>query len=94
MVDRHAAQQMLSAGMTTGEVARHFKVSPRTIRRIRNEVRVEDGDDRAARRTRRVGRPQVKPEVRERMRALTEANPLAPPLEVLRQLREEGIELG
>lgn len=57
MIDRNAVQQMLGAGVRIGEVARHFKVSRRTIERIRKEPRVESGDDAAARRARRVGRP-------------------------------------
>jgi predicted transcriptional regulator len=35
MIDRHAVQQMLTAGVRIGEVARYFEVSRRTIERIR-----------------------------------------------------------
>jgi transposase len=94
MIDRHAVQQMLTAGVRVGEVARHFKVSRRTIERIRKEPAVESGDDAAGRRIRRVGRPGVAGVVRERMGALIVEDPQAPPLEVLRQLREEGHGLG
>lgn len=94
MVDRHAVQQMLSAGMTNGEVAGHFGISVRTVRRIRREGSVEDGDDRKARETRRVGRPRIGAEVRDRMRALMEEDPKAPRLEILCQLRDEGAKLG
>jgi transposase len=94
MVDRHAVQQMLSAGMTNGDVARHFGISTRTVRRIRREGRVGSADDTVARRERRVGRPRIGPEVRSRMRALMEEDPQAPRLEVLRQLREEGVQMG
>jgi len=94
MVDRHAVKQMLSAGMSNGDVARHFGISSRTVRRIRREAPVEEADDGAARRQRRVGRPQIGPDVRERMRALMEEDPKAPRLEILRQLREEGVALG
>jgi transposase len=94
MIDRHAVKQMLMAGVGVGEVARHFDVTRRTIERIRKEPRMEGADDRVARRARRMGRPRVADEVRERMRALIEADPEAPPLEVLRQLREEGTRLG
>ena len=34
MVDRHAVKQMLTAGMTQREVARHFGISKRTVRQI------------------------------------------------------------
>jgi transposase len=85
---------MLSAGLSIGEVARHMKVSRRTIERIRKEPPIETADDGIARRARGVGRPGVSDGVRERMRTLMAADPEAPPLEVLRLLREEGTELG
>jgi transposase len=94
MVDRHAVQQMLSAGLSAGEVARHFGISSRTVRRIRQEARVETADDAVARRTRRVGRPRVPDRTRDRMRALMEGDPEAPRQEILRRLREEGVEVG
>jgi hypothetical protein len=37
MIDRHAVQQMLTAGVRIGAVARHFEVSRRTIEQIRKE---------------------------------------------------------
>ena len=40
MIDRHAVQQMLTAGVRIGEVARYFEVSRRTIGRIRKEPAV------------------------------------------------------
>ena len=94
MVDRHAVQEMLSAGLSAGEVARHFGIARRTVRRIRAEGRVETVDDAAARRARRVGRPGIAGRVRERMRALIEADPKAPRQEILRRLREEGVEVS
>ena len=67
MVDRHAVKQMLTAGLTNGEVARHFGISTRTVRRISaGEPAVEDGDDRAARRARGLGRPGIGQVVRDR----------------------------
>ena len=47
-----------------------------------------------ARWKRGVGLPPVPATVRERMRALIAEDPEAPPLEVLRRLREEGHRLG
>jgi transposase len=94
MIDRHAVQQMLTAGVRTGEVARHFGVSRRTIERIRKEPAVDASDDEASRRARGVGRPRVADAVRERLRTLMMEDVEAPPLEVLRQLREEGVALG
>lgn len=92
-IDRHAVQQMLTAGVRIGEVARHFEVSRRTIERIRKEPAVEGAEDAVARWKRGVGRPPVPATVRERMRALIAEDPEAP-LEVLRRLREEGHRLG
>ena len=93
-IDRHAVQQMLSAGLSTGEVARHLGISSRSVRRIRREARVETADDASARRTRRVGRPRVPDRARDRMRTLVEGDPEAPGQEIPRRLREEGVEVG
>jgi transposase len=94
MVDRHAVKQMLTAGLTNREVARHFGISKRTVRRIAREPVVEEANDAVARRTRGVGRPGVGTGVRDRMKVLMEEDREAPRLEVLRQLREEGVDLG
>jgi transposase len=90
MLDRHAVQEMLRAGLTLGVVARQFGVSRRTIRRIRREARVTD----PAVRPKLVGRPPVDAAVRERVGALLVAQPELPPGEVWRRLREEGKPLG
>lgn len=94
MVDRHAVKQMLTAGMTQGEVARHFGISKRTVRRIGREPPVVEAEDGVVRRIRGVGRPGVGGDVRDRMRDLMEEDRDAPRLEILRQLREEGVVLG
>lgn len=94
MIDRYAVQQMLTAGVRIGEVARHFGCSRRTVERIRKEPVVEEAEDGAARRARRVGRPPVEDRVKSRLRELMGEDPVAPPLELLRLLREEGQELG
>jgi transposase-like protein len=94
MIDRHAVQQMLTAGVRIGEVARYFEVSRRTIERIRKEPAVEGAEGAVARWKRGVGRPPVPATVRERMRALIAEDPEEAPLEVLRWLREEGHRLG
>jgi len=94
MIDRHAVKQMLEAGLRVMDVAEHFGVTRRTIERIRSEGPVVEVEDGAARRARSVGRPPVLGSVRERMVALMEEDPEAPPLEVLRLLREEGKDLG
>src|SRR5215217_6824525 len=75
MIDRHAVQQMLTAGVRIGEVARYFEVSRRTIERIRKEPVVEGAEGAVARWKRGVGRPPVPATVRERMRALIAEDP-------------------
>jgi hypothetical protein len=49
VIDRHAVQQMLTAGVRIGEVARYFEVSRRTIERIRKEPAVEGAEGAVAR---------------------------------------------
>src|SRR5690606_39268410 len=94
MIDRHAVHALLKAGQSTKEIAAQFGVTRRTIQRIAKEPPIEEADDAEARRQRRVGRPPVPEETRSRLRDLIAADPEAPPLEFLRQLREEGTELG
>ena len=94
MIDRHAVKAVVEAGSTTAEAARQFGVTQRTVQRILREGEIESADDAEARRARKVGRPPVPPAVSERLTALMTEDPQAPPLELLRQLREEGVELG
>lgn len=94
MIDRHAVHALLKSGQSTKDIAQQMGVSRRTIQRIAKEPPVEAADEAEARRLRRIGRPPVAQAVRERLQELIRADPQAPPLEVLRQLREEGTELG
>lgn len=94
MIDRHAVHALLKAGRPTKEIARQFGVTPRTVQRIAKEPPVDGSSDSEARRRRAVGRPSVPEAVRTRLRDLLAADPEAPPLELLRQLREEGSPLG
>ena len=94
MLDRHAVHALLKAGQPTKEIAQQMGVSPRTIQRIAKEPPVEEADEAEARRRRGLGRPPVPEAVRQRLRELLGADAEAPPLEVLRQLREEGTPLG
>lgn len=94
MIDRHAVHALLDAGHSTKEIARRFGTTQRTIQRIAKEPRIVVADDSVVRRQRHVGRPPVPDAVRTRLRDLLETDPEAPPLEFLRQLREEGVQLG
>ena len=94
MIDRHAVRAVVEGGSTSAEAARQFGVSQRTVQRILREGEIESADDGEARRARGVGRPRVPSGVGERLVALMAEDPKAPRLELLRQLREEGTELG
>jgi transposase len=94
MIDRHAVHTLLKTGLSTKDIAAQMGVTPRTIQRIAKEPPVTETDDTTARRQRGVGRPAVSEGVRLRLRELIAADPEAPPLELLRQLREEGSTLG
>lgn len=94
MIDRHAVHALVRSGLPTKDIALQMGVSQRTIQRIALEPAVEETDDRRARRARQVGRPPVSDSLPQRLRSLIAEDPEAPPLEVLRQLREEGVRLG
>jgi len=94
MIDRHAVHALLQAGQPTQDIALQMGVSQRTIQRIANEPPVAAADDAHERRRRGLGRPRVPLALRERLRELLAADGEAPPLELLRQLREEGKPLG
>ena len=94
MIDRHAVHALLRSGQATKEIAQQMGVSQRTIQRIAKEPPVDEPDDGEARRQRAVGRPSVADPVRTRMKDLLLSDPNAPPLEILRQLREEGTTPG
>ena len=94
MLSRHAVQELVRAKVTAREIAKQFSVSIRTVRRIIREAAVESGDDAAARRDRRIGRPGVDGIVRDRVYALLLEDPERPPGEIARLLRSEGTPLG
>jgi transposase len=94
MLDRHAVQELLRAGVRPRQVAQQFGVSRRTVERIAREGLVAHADDHAARAARRVGRPPLAGDVREQVRALLLEDPEIPPGEVWRRLREAGTPLG
>jgi transposase len=89
MLDRHAVQEMVRAGLPLKAVARQLGVSRRTIRRIVQEDPVTTLTP-----TARVGRPPVDDEVRQRVETLLTAEPDLPPGEIWRRLRDEKKPLG
>ena len=99
MLDRHAVQELLRAGVKPRAVARQFRVSRRTIERIAREEKIRSDADGILRRDgdedkRSVGRPRVTEGIRHRLRALVVDDPECPPGEICRLLRAEGTPLG
>src|SRR6266545_5392543 len=97
MLDRHAVQELLRAGVRPGEVAQQFKVSRRTIERIAREGSISTGQDgvvRAESEVPGVGRPRVTDAIRARVEALLIEDFERPPGEICRLLRAEGTPLG
>src|SRR5438876_9535193 len=99
MLDRHAVQKLLAAGVKPRAVAQQFRVSRRTIERIAREGEVRSSADGMLRRQgeegqRPVGRPRVTEAIRARAQALVLEDPECPPGEICRLLRLEGTPLG
>ena len=94
MIDRHAVQALVKSGLSTKEIAQQMRISLRSVQRIAQEPAVESAEDAADRESPHVGRPPVPEAVRRRLRELVVADPEAPRLEYLRQLREEGATLA
>ncbi len=98
MLDRHAVQKLLDAGVKPRAVAEQFRVSRRTIERIAREEQMRSEADGLLRRDgtsgRPVGRPRVTEVIRTRVQALVLEDPEAPLGEICRLLRAEGTPLG
>ncbi|HEX2722508.1 MAG TPA: IS21 family transposase [Gemmatimonadaceae bacterium] len=99
MLDRHAVQELVRAGVTARVIAKQMGVSVRTVRRILREAAVEGSvegstDDAVARAARGIGRPRVTEELRGRIAALLREDYERPPGEISRLLRDEGTPLG
>jgi FixJ family two-component response regulator len=93
IIDRHAVHALVQSGLSTKDIAAQMGISVRSVQRIAKEPPVEEPDDKRAHSARRVGRPPLPERVTQRLRELVAEDPQAPPLEVLRQLREEGVTL-
>ncbi len=73
MLDRHAVQELLLAGVGVRAVTRQFHVSRRTIERIAREGAITSGEDGVIRAGSEVTRGAGRPRVTEAMRARIEA---------------------
>ncbi len=94
MLDRHAVQELVRAGVAAREIAKQVGTSVRTVRRIVREGPVEGTDDAGARDARQIGRPRVTDALRARVRALVLEDGERPPGEICRLLKAEGTPLG
>jgi transposase len=99
MLDRHAVQELLRAGVKPRAVAQQYHVSRRTIERIAREDRVRaDANGVLCRDSERglpkVGRPGVADAARARVHALLLEDADRPPGEISRLLKEEGTPLA
>lgn len=100
MLDRHAVQELLRAGLTPRAVAQQFHVSRRTIERIAREDPIRSDAVGIIRRVdddgtgRGVGRPRVTQVIRARIQALVLEDPDRPPGEICRLLKDDSTPLG
>ena len=95
MLERHAVQELLRAGVSPRAIAKQYGVSRRTIERIRQEAPVTAtavagavGEPAA------TGRPRVDPTLRARVAEWLADDQELPTGEVWRRLREAGTPLG
>lgn len=95
MLERHAVQELLRAGVSPRAIAKQYGVSRRTIERIRQEApvtatAVADAVGRPA----ATGRPRVDPALRARVAEWLRDERDLPTGEVWRRLREAGTPVG
>jgi transposase len=95
MLDRHAVQELLRAGVSPRVIATQYGVSRRTIERIRHEAPITTADVAGeANQAAATGRPCVDPTLRARVREWLEREQDLPAGEVWRRLRDGGTPLG
>lgn len=90
LLTRHNVQILRQAGHTQGEVAIYTKVGLRTVQRIDRESPVENLDDMAERKKRRIGRPSKTESFRKFTEDLLKTEPDLMTLELFRRARELG----
>jgi len=96
MLNRHAVQKLLEAGVRTRAIAQQLHVSRRTVERIAREAPIERTWDGVLQGTvaHQVGRPRVTVAPEQRIQALVLEDGERPPGEICRLLRDEGTPLG
>jgi transposase len=94
MLDRHAVQELLRAGVSPRAIATQYGVSRRTIERIRQEPPVTAAVATAVGQPAATGRPRVDATLRAQVAEWLREDRELPPGEVWRRLREAGTPLG
>jgi transposase len=94
MLDRHAVQELLRAGLSPRAVAKQVGVSRRTIERIRHEETITAVDVVGSPRRPTPGRPRIDAALRQRIREWLAEDRDLPAGEVWRRLRDAGTPLG
>jgi transposase len=90
LLTRHNVQILRQAGHTQDDVAKLTKVALRTVQRIVVEPTVENLDDQAERKRRKIGRPSKTESFRKIIEDLLKTNPDLMSLELFRRVRELG----
>ena len=90
LLTRHKVQVLRQAGHTQGQVSEYTDVGLRTVRRIAREPPVQDLDDLAERKKRRIGRPSKTDAFRKFTEDLLKTEPDLMTLELFRRARELG----
>jgi transposase len=90
MIERHAVQVLLSAGLSHRQVARQTGLSKRSVTRIAQELAVQTVDDAELVRERGVGRPSGTAGYREVVEVFLKEQRDLPTVEVLHRLRQKG----
>ena len=95
MLERHAVQELLRAGVSPRAIAKQYGVSRRTIERIRREPSITaSAVGGAVGQLAATGRPRVDAALRARVAEWLREERDLPPGEVWRRLREAGTPLG
>jgi transposase len=90
LLKRHEIQVLLRAGHSQKDVAARTGVSVDSVVRVRREDEVDEVDDAAARRERRIGRPSKATPFAESVRSWLGESPSLPTQELLRRAKEAG----
>jgi transposase len=94
LLTRNQVQILLDSGHTQAEIAIMAGISERTVRRIAQEPKVRDIDDKAERSKRHIGRPSKTDPFRKFVLDTLKGEPDLLSVELLRRARELGFDGG